>query len=137
MYNYASDKQTVRKHFAAPTFSLENENNAIDAGSSIGTPIQIAPYPQMQVGDIIILHMAGFDKFKGGKRLEDASFLQAHRVLEHNLIEGCGFFFPEKQLTAITCGRAEARYEVFRDGLKNRSKTAHVLIDLKCGAFPF
>jgi hypothetical protein len=128
--------QAIQIDLPAPVFSLANENNALNWISSIATPLDVASYSNMQIGDIVTMYLIGFDSMEGGELVTNAEFSQAHIVLENNVKEGCGFFVPGKKLEAILYGRAEAYYEVVSNGLTSRSLTAHVLVDMRAYGCP-
>jgi len=135
MTNLSKDNttQTLPECLPAPVFRLANENNAINPDSKIATPLDVAPYPGMQVGDIMSVHLIAFNKLVGGELIGTAEFKQAHRVLEHNIKNGFDFFIPGRALYAIGYGRAEVYMEVTRDEVSCRSSTAHVLVDMREG----
>jgi hypothetical protein len=115
----------------APVFRMANENNFINIESKVATPLDIGAYPDMEVGDIITLHVIGFDQITGGELIEAADFKQAHLVLEENIKKGFDFFIPGRMIYAVYRGRAEAYIEVTRAGVTARSATAHVAIDMR------
>jgi hypothetical protein len=117
----------------APVFRFANENNAINARSKVATPLDIPPHHNIQAGDIITLHLIGFNKLEGGELIEAADFKQAFLVIEDNIKKGFDIFIPGRILYAIGYGRAQAYMEVTRAGMTSRSVTAHVLIDMREG----
>lgn len=125
--------QALPECLPAPVFPLANEHNAINPDSKVATPLDVAPYPGMQVGDVMSVHLIAFNKLVGGELIDNADFKQAHRVLEHNIKNGFDFFIPGRTLYAIGYGRAEAYMEVTRDGVSCRSSTAHILVDMREG----
>lgn len=131
--NDSNKKSTLTPALAAPTLPLKNENNTINYISSIGTPIQVAPYLNMQVDDIVTMYVRGFDELEEGQYVEGSGFLQAHQILKHNIVEGCGFFVPGKQLKTINYGHIQAYYEVRTAGSTLRSMSAHVFVDMRVG----
>lgn len=126
--------QTLPECLPAPVFPLANEHNAINDKSKIATPLDVASYSDMQEGDVVSMHLIGFNKLVGGELIEAADFHQAHRVIEHNIKNGFDFFIPGRILQALRYGRAEAYMEVTRDGVTCRSSTAHVLVDMRVGS---
>jgi hypothetical protein len=122
--------QLLSDHFPAPVFRLANVNNAISIESKVATPVDIDAYPDMQPGDIITLHVSGFDQYTGGELIDAAHFKQAHLVLEENIEKGFDFFVPGRILYAVYRGRAEAYIEVTRAGVTARSAVAHVIIHM-------
>ncbi|MDB5979381.1 MAG: hypothetical protein JWQ69_396 [Pseudomonas sp.] len=126
--------QALPECLPAPVFPLANEHNAINAKSKIATPLGVTQYAGMQVGDIMSVHLIGFDKLVEGELIEAADFKQAHLILEHNIHKGFDFFIPGRILYAIGYGRAEAYMEVTRSGVTCRSSTAHVLVDMREGS---
>lgn len=120
----------------APIFRLANENNVLNVESKIATPLDVSLYPDMQPGDIITLHVIGFDNLTGGELIEAADFKQSHLVIEENIKKGFDFFVPGRTLYAVYRGRAEAYMEVTRAGTTSRSATAFVKIDMRVPGEP-
>ncbi len=97
----------------APLFVQADRYNTLEpVGSPNGTSVQVKPYRNMRVGDVLSLSFCGFDAWFDGERVA-GSEVQLERVIsEPETLAGCEFLIPEANLNAVHLWRAEARYSV-------------------------
>jgi hypothetical protein len=116
---------------AAPVFANADGQNIIRPGDDPqGTSVFIAPWRNMNMGDLLVLVFCGFDAKVGGDPVTAAALEKEWRMTEQDVLYGCYLTIPNANLSAIGEGRAEVRYRV----LGNPGEATSLKADAYVGA---